>query len=115
MRGSALLLLLLELLQRADGHVLPISARAAQSRALHIRMQDVSSWPPPLDAVHVFNVNGNAQMALAELSADKRGVLAFWRFLYEHEAGGEPSKLAKARAELQCDDQQTGGGQHRKE
>jgi hypothetical protein len=100
--------LVLGLLQQADGHVLPTAARAPRPlRAWTTRMQEVqaSSWPPPLDAVHVFNVGGEQQqqMALTSLSAEKRGVLAFWRFLYEHESGTNTSQLAKARAELQAE------------
>lgn len=74
-------------------------------------MQASSHWPPPLDdeaVVHVFDIgfrNGkgeNVQMALTQVSNEKRAVLAFWRFAYEQETGGEASKITRVQAELRA-------------
>ena len=67
-----------------------------------------SVWPNGLDndAVHVFNVGDGGKplkMALTQVSDEKRAQLAFWRFMYEHEAGNDdPSQLARVQAELRA-------------
>ena len=67
-----------------------------------------SVWPNGLDndAVHVFNVGDSGKplkMALTQVSDEKRAQLAFWRFMYEHEAGNDdPSQLARVQAELRA-------------
>ena len=68
-----------------------------------------SVWPNGLDndAVHVFNVGDIGgkplKMALTQVSDEKRAQLAFWRFMYEHEAGNDdPSQLARVQAELRA-------------
>ena len=68
-----------------------------------------SVWPNGLDndAVHVFNVGDIGgkplKMALTQVSDEKRAQLAFWRFMYEHEAGNDdPSQLTRVQAELRA-------------
>ena len=76
-------------------------------RTVAPRMQDAATWPPPLDAVHVFEVDyggsENAKIALTEAPAEKRAVLALWRFMYAHEAGGGEELLARTDAELRAE------------
>ena len=66
------------------------------------------SVPAVDDTVHVFNIGHDSKsgeplrMALTQVSNEKRAMLAFWRFMYEHEAGGDPNKLARAQAELRA-------------
>ena len=62
----------------------------------------------PLDTVHYFNVGHDAkndkpvQMALTQVSDEKRAVLAYWRFMYEHERGNDPDQVARAQMELRA-------------
>ena len=97
----------LVLSQQVDSCILP-TARvpyALPSRASVLRM-DQAPEPFSTDCVHVIDASlGNdrkCQLALTRVSDARRAKLAFWRMIYEHEAGSDATKLARAEAELRA-------------
>ena len=57
--------------------------------------------------MHVFNVGDIGgkplKMALTQVSDEKRAQLAFWRFMYEHEADSDdPWPIGRVQAELRA-------------
>jgi hypothetical protein len=67
-----------------------------------------SNWPPPLDAVHCFNVRFGdsdepSRLAVTPVPEENRAVLALWKFLYAHEAGGGEERIARVQAELRAE------------
>mmetsp|Transcript_41744 Transcript_41744/g.73417 ORF Transcript_41744/g.73417 Transcript_41744/m.73417 type:complete len:206 (+) Transcript_41744:97-714(+) len=67
------------------------------------------TWPPPLDAVHVFDVTiagvkEKQRLVLTQIPTEKnRPVLALWKFAYAHEMGGGEERLARADSELRAE------------
>ena len=105
MERRSITFLVLVLSQQADSHILATTSAGLRSRTSILRMQQAPE-PFSTDCVHVFDANlGNGkqcQLALTRVSDDRRAKLALWRMLYEHEAGSDASKLARAEAELRA-------------
>lgn len=112
-------LALLGLIQQTEGFVLShshtrtlqtaASPQVLDGRRLGAVVATEQSGPPPLDTgvVHVFDVSlggaDTAKLALTQVPSEKKGVLALWRFMMAHEAGGEADRLERARDELQAE------------
>ena len=118
---KAMFLALLSLIHQSEGYLLASShththQTAASPQSLDggrhgpvVAAASGQSRPPPLDTdvVHVFDVSlggpDTAKLALTQVSNEKKGVLALWRFMMAHEAGGEAERLDRARDELQAE------------
>ena len=79
-----------------------LAARPAQpTRAAMPRMESPSegSWPPPLDAVHIFKMTygpdrKKTNLAMTNLATDKAAaLLPLWKLQYAHEKGNMARNL----------------------
>lgn len=81
--------------------------RTATPPSMQLDFAFSGDWPPPLDAVHVFDVSiggkEKSRLALTQVSEEKKAVLALWKFAYAYEAGGGEERLARAKSELQAE------------
>jgi len=68
--------------------------------AVRTSVRMTESWPPPLDAVHVFDVSGgdpSFKLSLTQISDEKRAaLLSLWKFQYD--AAGEPYPVSNPSA-----------------
>lgn len=64
-----------------------------------------NTWPPPLDAVHVFKIqigDDEAPLAVKQVAAEKRAMFALWSFVQANEEGGGAARLAQTDAKLRA-------------
>ena len=104
MTASKIAFVFLCVLRLTEGYAMIIRpAHPLRNRAA--RMQ---SPPSPLDAVYCFDFvfgggSKKAKLALTQVPSEKKGLVAFWRFAHEHQAGGTPQRLARAEQELRAE------------